>query len=53
VLIHVFQVQVAELGVGTQELVELLHLGIIERTVAPAGQQLIALVVREQPSHQL
>jgi hypothetical protein len=52
VLIHVFQVEVAEPGVGAQQLIEPLKLGVIKRPIAPTGEQFVAQVIRRRPCHQ-
>jgi hypothetical protein len=44
-LIHVFQVKVPKGGVGADQLVESLELGVIERPIAPAGEQSVAHLI--------
>jgi hypothetical protein len=44
-LIHVFQVEVPETGVGAHQLIEPMDLGVGERSVTPTGEQAMPFVV--------
>jgi hypothetical protein len=45
VLIHVFQIEIPELGVGAHQFVEPMNLGVGESPVAPTGEQAMPFVV--------